>query len=99
MILAMIQARCHLAIRSQTGRFVLVARRVAVVIFASLLITASAWPQSAGGPSSPSATPAPVTPPSTPRPQPDKGRAKKASQAGRRAEQSGDWRAEFAAYS
>jgi Flp pilus assembly secretin CpaC len=99
MILAMIQARCHLAIRSQTGRFVLVAGRVAAVIFASLLITASAWSQSAGGPSSSSATPAQVTPPSTPRPQPDKGRARKAFQAGRRAEQSGDWKAEFAAYS
>jgi Flp pilus assembly secretin CpaC len=33
-----------------------------------------------------------------PAPQPDKGRAKKAYQAGRRAEQSGEWNAEFAAY-
>jgi Flp pilus assembly secretin CpaC len=31
-------------------------------------------------------------------PQPDKGRARKAYQSGRRAEQSGDWKAEFAAY-
>jgi Flp pilus assembly secretin CpaC len=56
-------------------------------------------PQSSGSPPSPATTAAQATPPSTPPPQPDKVRAAKAFQAGRRAEQSGDWNAEFAAYS
>lgn len=47
----------------------------------------------------PASAPAQATPPSAPSPQPDKGRARKAFQAARRAEQSGDWKAEFAAYS
>jgi type II secretory pathway component GspD/PulD (secretin) len=99
MILAMIQARCHLAIRSQTGRWVMAARRFAVIAFAGLLVFATAWSQSSGGPPSPSAAPAQTTPRPTPPPQPDKSRARKAFQEGRRAEQSGDWKAEFAAYS
>src|SRR5579863_1420900 len=99
MILAMIQPRCHLAIRHRTDRFVRAARRFAAVAFAGLFIVAPVLPQSSGGPSSPVAAPAQATPPSTPPAQADKGRARKAFQAGRRAEQSGDWKAEFAAYS
>src|ERR1700674_1384738 len=98
MILAMIQPRCHLAIRSQTARWVMFARRFAAATFAGMLMVAPVFPQSSAGPSSPVAAPAQAAPPSTPRPQPDKGRAKKAFQEGRRAEQSGDWKAEFAAY-
>ena len=97
MILAMIQARCHLAIRSRTDRLVKVWRRLAAVAFAGLLIVAPVLPQSSGGSSATAAAQNP--PPSAPHPQPDKSRARTAFQAGRRAEQSGDWKAEFAAYS
>src|ERR1700730_15385071 len=97
MILAMIQARCHLAIRSRTDRLVKVSRRLAAVAFAGLLIAAPVLPQSSGGSSATTAAQTP--PPSAPHPQPDKSRARTAFQAGRRAEQSGDWKAEFAAYS
>jgi Flp pilus assembly secretin CpaC len=97
MILATIQARCHLAIRSRADRLVKVSRRLAAVAFAGLLIVAPVLPQSSGGPSATAAAQTP--PPSTPHPQPDKSRARTAFQAGRRAEQSGDWKAEFAAYS
>src|SRR5260221_3784929 len=99
MILAMIQAWCHLALRFQTDRLVMVARRFAAGALAGLLIVAPVLPQSSGRPSSPPSTGAQATPPSTPPPQPDKSRARRAFQAERRAEQSGDWKAEFAAYS
>ncbi len=77
----------------------MVARRFAGLTFAGLLFVAPVLPQSSGSPSSIAAAPAQAASPSTPAPQPDKGRARKAFQAGRRAEQSGDWKAEFAAYS
>src|ERR1700674_2628681 len=99
MILAMIQPRCHLAIRSRMDRWVMVAKRFVAVIFAGLLMVAPVLPQSPAGAAPAAAAPAQGKPPSTPAPQPDKGRAKNAFQAGRRAEQSGDWKAEFAAYS
>ena len=78
----------------------MIARRFAVIAFAGLLIVDPILSQSSGGPSSPSA-PSTQGPPSstTPAPEPDKGRARKAFQQGRRAEQSGDWKAEYAAYS
>src|SRR5579864_4447816 len=98
MILAMIQLRCHLAIRSLTDRWVMFARRCVAVTFAGILIVTPVLPQSSGGSAPATATPARAQPPSTPAPQPDKGRARKAFQEGRRAEQSGDWKAEFAAY-
>jgi general secretion pathway protein D len=99
MILAMIQSRRHLAIRPQAGRLAAVARRFAALAIAGILIVAPALPQSSGGSASPAAAPAQAASPSTTPPHPDKGRAKKASQEGRRAEQAGDWKAEFAAYS
>ena len=99
MILAMIQHRCHLAIRRYMDRRVSLARRLAAISFAGLLLVAPVLPQSSGSPSSPAVAPAQPTSPSTPAPQPDKGRARKAFQAGRRAEQSGDWRTEYAAFS
>ncbi|HEV7966251.1 MAG TPA: FG-GAP-like repeat-containing protein [Candidatus Acidoferrales bacterium] len=77
----------------------MLARRIAATIFVALLAAAPVLPQSSSGSSSPAATPPRATSPSTPAPQPDKGRARKAFQAGRRAEQSGDWKATFAAYS
>src|ERR1700682_5798209 len=98
MILAMIQSRCHLAIRSQTDRLVTLVRRFAVMTFTGLLIVAPVLPQTSGGPSSLAGAPAQGHSQSTPPTPPDKGRARKALQAGRRAEQSGDRKAEFAAY-
>src|SRR5579864_5088118 len=88
----------HLAIRSLTDRWVMFARRCVAVTFAGILIVIPVLPQSSGGSAPATATPAQAQPPSTPAPQPDKGRARKAFQEGRRAEQSGDWKAEFAAY-
>src|ERR1700730_16413078 len=99
MILAMIQLRCCLGIRSQIDRLGMFAKRFAAITFAGLLIVAPALPQSSVSPSSPAAPHAQATSPSSPPPLPDKGRARKAFQTGRRAEQSGDWKAEFAAYS
>jgi len=65
---------------------------------AGLLITASASAQSPGGASASSSLPGAKAPESSP-PRPDKNRAQIAYQAGRRAEQAGDWNAAFAAYS
>jgi Flp pilus assembly secretin CpaC len=69
------------------------------LVLTVLLIGASASPQSTGGGvSTPSAALQAKTPePSAPRP--DKNRAQNAYQAGRRAEQTGDWKAAYAAYS
>ena len=74
-------------------------RRFAALTFAGLLIVAPVLSQSSGAPSPPAAAAAHAMPPSTPPPRPDKSRARNAFQAGRRAEQAGDWKAEFAAYS
>ena len=101
MILAMIQPRCHLANRSRTGGVSPLARRMVAVAGAGLLLAVTAWPQSGGrSPAAKSAASAPgSTQNSSPLPAPDKGRARKAYETGRRAEQGGDWKAEFAAYS
>jgi Flp pilus assembly secretin CpaC len=66
---------------------------------AGLLVVTPVMPQSSGSPSLPATSAAQATSPSAPAPQPDRTRARKAFQAGHRAEQSGDWKAEFAAYS
>ena len=99
MILAMIQPRRHLAIRPYFGRLALHLRRFTTVAIAGFLIVTPALPQTSGTPLPSAAAPAEATVPATPPPHPDKGRAKKAYQAGRSAEQAGDWKAEFAAYS
>ena len=99
MILAMIQSRRHLAFRPLDNRLGLLARRFAAVAIAGLLIVAPVLPKTSGGSATPAAVPAQASSPSAPPPHPDKSRAKKAYQAGRRAEQSGDWKAEFAEYS
>ena len=78
----------------------MLARRFAAMALGGLLAGTPLLTQSSSSsPASQTASPAQGTSPSTPAPQLDKGRAKKAYQAGRRAEQSGDWAAEFAAYS
>jgi Flp pilus assembly secretin CpaC len=99
MILAMIQPRCHLSIRSPTNPLSRVAWRSVAIAFAGLLIVPTVLPQSSGSPLSSTPAPAQASLPSTPSPQPDKSRARKAFQEGRRAEQSGDWKTEFSAYS
>ena len=95
MILAMLHAECHFGIRSSAGRIVLLAKHSAAIALAILMAVPRALPQSEGQSSAQpqSSSPAAASP------QPDKGRARNAFQAGRRAEQSGDWKAEFAAYS
>ena len=57
-------------------------RRLAALTLAAFLVTSPASPQSAG-----------ISPP-----RPDKNRAQNAYQAGRRAEQSGDWKTAYADY-
>jgi Flp pilus assembly secretin CpaC len=95
----MIQPRRHIAIRPFFGRLALLVRHFLTVALAGLLIVSPALPQTSGTPSPPAAAPAQATVPATTPPHPDKGRAKKAYEAGRSAEQAGDWKAEFATYS
>ena len=93
MILSMGKPRCHLAPDPLPGRFVIFARRLAACAFAVLIVAASANPQSPGVASSSPVSSQPAAPP-----RPDNGRAQKAYQEGRRAEQSGDWKTAYAAY-
>ena len=87
------------------------AMRFSALTCAGLLFAVPGFSQSAGNTSAPgsapsqAAAPAPTgsappkaTPPVTVTVQPDKGRARSAYQAGRRAEQAGDWKAEYAAF-
>ena len=85
------------------------AGRVGACLLASLLGVAAAVPQSSpSGNAAPAAAPPPLsagpapskTPGASPAPapEPDKRRARNAFQAGRRAQQSGDWKAAYAAY-
>jgi Flp pilus assembly secretin CpaC len=64
----------------------------------ALLVAGTASPQSPGGVSAPATLPSAKTPEAPP-PRPDKNRAQTAYQAGRRAEQSGDWKDAYTAYS
>src|SRR5229473_6530301 len=65
---------------------------------AVLLVTASASPQSLGSASAPIASPQAKSPETSP-PRPDKNRAQNAYLSGRRAEDAGDWKAAYGAYS
>jgi type II secretory pathway component GspD/PulD (secretin) len=98
MILAMIEPRCHLAIRSLPDRLVMVTRRLAILTMAGMLATAPSFAQSSASPASPASVSAQAENSAAPVPKPDKTRARNAFQQGRRAEQAGDWKAEFAAY-
>jgi hypothetical protein len=68
------------------------------VLLAVALLATSATPQSLAGPqgSSSAATTAKTSEPSAPRP--DKNRAQNSYETGRRAEQAGDWKSAYAAY-
>jgi type II secretory pathway component GspD/PulD (secretin) len=83
MILAMAKPRRHLAFGPQPGRLAVVLQRLAALALALFLVTVPASPQSKGASS----------------PRPDKSRAQKAYREGQRAEQSGDWKTAYAAYS
>src|SRR5665213_3376614 len=99
MILAMIELRCHLANRSLCGRFIRAKRCVAGLAIAAFLSSTPVFSQTAPvAPTSSASTSAHAENPPTPVPKPDKGRARNAFQQGRLAEQAGDWKAEFAAY-
>src|SRR5882672_3524089 len=69
-----------------------------VLTLTTLLVVVSASPQSPGGTSVPSVHPSADAPEASPS-RPDKSRAQIAYQAGRRAEQAGDWNAAYTAYS
>lgn len=94
----MIHPRRYLALAFQTSLSAGVAGRLGSVALAVFLLAAPAFPQSASAPLAPPAVTPQKAVPSAPLPMPDKGRARNAYQAGRRAEQAGDWKAEFAAY-
>ncbi len=94
----MIRPRRYLASISRTIRSRAIAARLGSLAVAGFLLAAPASPQSANAPAVPP-TATPKAPPSAPLPLPDKARARNAYQAGRRAEQAGDWKAEFTAYS
>jgi type II secretory pathway component GspD/PulD (secretin) len=101
MILAMIEPRCHPANRSLRGRFLRAKSCVASLTIAAFLSSApvSAQSQSPASPGSAASAAAYSDNHQQPAaPKPDKGRARNAFQQGRRAEQAGDWKAEFAAY-
>jgi len=76
-------------------------RPVLSLALAALLIAASASPQSQRGlgPASPSSARTQAGAPEKTAPRPDKNRAQIAYQAGRRAEQAGDWKTAYPAYS
>src|SRR6266481_620519 len=69
-----------------------------VLTLTTLLVAVSASPQSPGGTSAPSAHPSAKAPEASPS-RPDKSRAQIAYQAGRRAEQAGDWNVAYTSYS
>lgn len=101
MILAMMQPQCHLTNRRRNRSVSLLVRRLVALAGMGLFLAVAAWPQSGGGSSAATSasSAAGSTKNSTAPPAADKGRARKAYEVGRRAEQSGDWKAEFAAYS
>src|SRR5579864_8858073 len=83
MILAMLKSRRHLKFGLPAGPWTLALGLFASIVFAAFLVTVTVRAQSGG----------------TVTPQPDKNRAQKSYQAGRRAEQSGDWKTAYADYS
>jgi type II secretory pathway component GspD/PulD (secretin) len=98
MILAMLKPRCHLANRSLCGRFIRAKRCVAGLAVAGFLCGSPVFSQAPPTPgSSPSSAAQAENPPAA-APKLDKGRARNAFQQGKHAEQAGDWKAEFAAY-
>src|SRR3977135_835859 len=89
--------RGHFLARAQS----LLARWVKPLValtLTTLLVVFSASPQSPGGTSAPSAHPSAKAPEASPS-RPDKSRAQIAYQAGRRAEQAGDWNVAYTSYS
>ena len=98
MILAMVEPRCHLANRSLFSQFIRAMRCVSGLALIALLFAYPVFSQAPATPSSVASTPVPTENPSAAAPKPDKGRARNAFQQGKRAEQSGDWKSEFAAY-
>src|SRR5579872_5170101 len=101
MILAMIEPRCHLANRTLPGLLVKVTRLSRILAFVGLLTAAPVFSQTPASTSTPAVAGAgaPSEKTSLPSPKPDKSRARTAFQNGRRAEQAGDRKTEFAAYS
>ncbi|HWF12466.1 MAG TPA: FG-GAP-like repeat-containing protein, partial [Candidatus Acidoferrales bacterium] len=77
----------------------MVARHFAVLAIAGLLPIIPAFSQTSTGSTSHAAVSAQVEKPDVPAPKPDKSRARNAFEQGRRAEQAGDWKAEYADYS
>ena len=95
----MIQLRCHPANLSRVSWWGAIIGRLVAVAFAALVFAVTATAQvlhQSAVPTVPSSAKAAA--PSAPPSAQDKSRARKAYDAGRRAEQSGDWKAEFAAY-
>jgi Flp pilus assembly secretin CpaC len=92
------QSRCRFLLARAHSLLASGIKPLLFLILVALLVTASASPQSPGGAAAPSALSGGKAP-ETPAPQPDKNRAQNAYQSGRRAEQTGDWKAAYASYS
>jgi Flp pilus assembly secretin CpaC len=93
------RSRCRFLHATANGPLANSLKRLLSLTLAALLVTASASPQSPGGAASPPSAIPQAKPPATSAPRPDKNRAQTAFQAGRRAEQAGDWKAAYTAYS
>ncbi|MBZ5699629.1 MAG: FG-GAP-like repeat-containing protein [Acidobacteriia bacterium] len=92
-------SQCRVWCDRCSGLLAIAARPLAALALAALLVTASASPQTPARTASARSAPPQATVPETPPPRPDRGRAQQAYRAGQRAEQSGDWKTAYTAYS
>ena len=99
MVMGTANSQCRVLFARCSGLLAIEARPLAALTLAALLITASASPQSPARTASAPSAPPQAAVPETPPPRPDRGRAQQAYRAGQRAEQSGDWKAAYTAYS
>ena len=96
MIVAILNVQTKSLLARLSYWYVVHARRLLGLTLAGLLVTGTASPQ---GVVAPASEPAPAKASAAATPKPDKARAQQSFQAGRRAEQSGDWSTAYTAYS
>jgi type II secretory pathway component GspD/PulD (secretin) len=99
MLMGTANSPCRILFTRYSGLLAIEARHLVALTLAALLATASVSPQSPARSASAPTAPAQAAVPKTLPPQPDSERAQQAYRAGQRAEQSGDWKAAYTAYS
>jgi hypothetical protein len=99
MLMGTANSRCRVLFARCSGLPAIESRPLGTLALAALLVAASASPQSPARTASTPSAPQQVTVSETPHPRPDRAHAQQAYRAGRRAEQSGDWKAAYTAYS